>query len=119
MLVIIGQVFSADSGKIDGSTNAIRMAYLKGIGLEADDSDVTCKDIVIPESFNDVYTEYNRLQKEAGFDLSNYKGQSATVYTYSSAADKTKQIHLLVHDGCIIGGDIATVTVNGEMKPLK
>lgn len=117
--IIIGQVFSADSGKIEGSTNALRMTYIKSLGLDADDSAATSKEIVIPQDFSEVYKEYNLLQKKSGFDLSHYKGEKATVYTYPSTTDKETEIHLIVHNGCIIGGDIASVSLNGEMKSLK
>lgn len=115
--ILIFQALSEKAAQIDGSTNAARMMYLKSIRLEANDQNLTAKDIIIPQKFNNVYTEYNKLQKKSGFDLSDYKGRSATVYTYELTAKK--QIHLIVCDGKIIGGDIADVNVNGKMYPLK
>lgn len=116
-LIILGQLVTAKSSKINGSTNALRMQYIKSLKLEPDDSDVTSKDIIIPEAFSKVYKEYNSLQKKAGFDLSRYKGENATVYTYNlSGSDK--QVHLIVSDGEIIGGDIADINFNGKMESL-
>lgn len=118
LIIIIGQVFSADSGRIDGSTNAIRVTYLKSLGLEVDDSDVTSKNIVIPENFGEVYNEYNSLQKKSGFDLADYKGEEAVVYTYSLDSPENCQVHLIIYDDAVIGGDIASVKLDGEMLPL-
>lgn len=115
-LVIAGQFFSAHAGRINGSTNALRVSYLKGLGVDPDDSGCVSKDIIIPQSFSDVYQNYNKLQKKAGFDLSRYKGRSATVYTYPLTAGTVA--NLIVCDGAIIGGDIAETALNGQMKPL-
>lgn len=118
-LLVISQVFSAKAMRINGSTNEIRTDYLKSIGIDADDSNVFSKDIIIPANFDEVYSEYNSLQKKAGFDLSPYKGKSATVYTYKLSGVDETEIHLIVCEGNIIGGDIASVKLDGEMKPLK
>jgi hypothetical protein len=115
-IILAGQIVSADLNGIDGSTNAKRMSYLKGIGLNADDSNVTHKDILIPENFNDVYSNYNALQKKSGFDLTNFRGKYAVLYTYSLNSEY--DIHLIVYKNRIIGGDIAALNINGEMKPL-
>ena len=116
--IILAQFLSKKAERIDGSTNAARMLYLKSIKLAAEDENVTSKDIVIPQNFGEVYENYNNLQKEVGFDLSSYKGKSATIYTYELSGTK-KQIHLIVCDGAIIGGDIADVKLGGNMYPLK
>lgn len=110
------QIFSQKASRIDGSTNEIRVNYLKGLKLYVDDDSVQSKEIVIPTEFGDVYDNYNRLQKESGFDLSKYKGKPATVYTYP--LDKNSNVHLIVYGGQIIGGDIADVNIDGEIKPL-
>ncbi len=119
LLVITGQLFTLRSHEIDGSTHAIRKAYLEGLGIEIEESGISSKNIIIPTDFGDVYGKYNRIQKQAGFDLENYKGRDATVYTYILSGDDDKQVHLIVADGLVIGGDVASVKLNGEIKPLK
>ena len=69
-LIIIGRIFTIKAGGIDGSTNALRVEYLSGLGYRVDETAVSVKEIVIPEIFSDVYSEYNRLQQRTGFDLS-------------------------------------------------
>lgn len=117
-LLLTAQAFSAKIQRIDGSTNALRVEYLKSLKLDADDTNVQSKEITIPQNFSDVYKEYNSLQKKAGFDLSKYKGKNATVYTYDVSGSE-RQIHLIVCDGNVIGGDIADIKIDGEMRPLR
>jgi len=116
--ILTAQAFSQKASQIDGSTNELRMIYLKSLGIEAEDDRLSSKEITIPQNFNEVYKEYNNLQKKSGFDLSRFKGKKATVYTYSLSGSE-KQIHLIVCNQKIIGGDIADVNVNGKMYPLK
>lgn len=116
--LIFGQFASAKTKNIDGSTNAKRTEYIKSLGIEPDDTNVSSKQITIPQDFSEVYKEYNRLQKKAGFDLSRYKGENATIYNYAICGSD-KELHLIVCKNKIIGGDIADINVDGEMLPLK
>ena len=77
---------------------------------------VSSKEITIPQEFEDIYNKYNALQQEAGFDLSEFKGKKATLYTYPLYG--TTEVHIIVCDGIIIGGDIADIRFGCEMKPL-
>lgn len=118
-LLISGSVYSARSGRIDGSTNALRVSYIKGLGYDINETALYTKEITVPQDFGDVYKSYNALQKQAGFDLSDYKGEKATLYCYELSYDSGRVVNLLVADGEIIGGDICETNINGEMKPLK
>ena len=117
-LILALQTVSKKDSFIDGSTNELRVQYLKSIKLEPDDKNVTYKEITIPTEFDDVYRKYNELQKKSGFDLSDYKGETATVYTYTLSGTQ-KEIHLIVCKGKIIGGDIADVRADGEMLSIR
>ena len=117
-VVITGQIFSAESGRIDGSTDTARESYLKSLKIEIDSKDAVSKEIVIPDTFNDVYKEYNNLQQQAGFDLSDYKGRQATVYTYPLGFSSERVVNLIVCDGYIIGGDVSSIKLDGEMRAL-
>lgn len=118
-LIIIGQLFTIKAGGIDGSTNALRVEYLSGLGYRVDETAVSVKEIVIPEIFSDVYSEYNRLQQAAGFDLSRYKGENACVYTYRLSDSEDTVINLIVSDNNIIGGDVSSVRIDGEMRAIE
>ena len=118
-LIIIGRIFTIKAGGIDGSTNALRVEYLSGLGYRVDETAVSVKEIVIPEIFSDVYSEYNRLQQRTGFDLSRYKGESACVYTYRLSDSEDTVINLIVSDNNIIGGDVSSVRIDGEMRAIE
>lgn len=117
-IILVCQFFTESQQKIDGSTHYIRASYLESLGYFIDGKNISSKEIIIPETFNDVYTEYNKLQKQSGFDLSPYKGDNATVYTYKLAGSDDTEIHLIISNSNIIGGDVASVRIDGEMKPL-
>lgn len=119
LLIIIGQLVTINAGGIDGSTNALRCEYLSGLGYTVDETAISVKEIVIPENFSDVYNEYNRLQQKVGFDLSPYKGDKAVVYTYRLSGSEDMVINLMVHDNNIIGGDVSSVRIDGEMRALE
>lgn len=57
-----------------------------------------------------MYNSYNQIQKNQGFDLTDYKGQKATLYTYTVTNYKGKGDYIvadmLVCEGKLIGGDI-------------
>lgn len=78
-----------------------RESFLSQFGLEPDEETVSTKKIIIPSVFNDVFEEYNELQKKQGLDLSKYKGKNAEEYMYRCGDD---YVTVIVYDGCVIGG---------------
>ncbi len=117
-LILIGQLFTIQADGIDGSTNTLRCEYIEGLGYHINETALSVKEIVIPEKFSDVYSRYNSMQKTAGFDLSLFKGKSACVYTYRLCDTEDTVINIIVSDHDIIGGDISSVRIDGEMKAL-
>ena len=103
-----GEVQSV-SASISAKTDGERRAYLKKYGFELA-KECTQKEITIPEKWNDVYNDYNQIQKNQGFDLTDYKGQKATLYTYTVTNYKGDGEYIvadmLVSGGVLIGGDI-------------
>lgn len=118
-LILIGQLLNINAYGIDASTNAKRIMYINTLGVEANETPTEVKTIKIPQEFNDVYKKYNILQQEAGFDLLNYKGKSAELFTYPLTDDSETVVHLIVYKGDLIGGDIASLKIDGEMRSLK
>ena len=120
VIVLIGvcQFANEKSKLIDGSSHIARERYIDNLGYKIDPKDITYKNITIPQEFDSVYENYNQLQKQSGFDLKKFKGENAVIYTYQLESNPQMQIHLIVHNNKIIGGDIASVKLNGEMQPL-
>jgi hypothetical protein len=105
------------------SDNQKRIAYLKSLGWEVDETPVDSQEIVIPKEFPDVYQEYNELQKNQGFDLTEYAGREAMRYSYrvTNYPDQTITViaDIVVYKGQVIAGDIQNNALDGFMKELK
>lgn len=122
ILFVSSKFTSSTVYAVDGGTNRERINYLDSINCKVSEEFVSQKEIVIPETFSSVYERYNDLQNKAGFDLVQYKGTKAILYTYKVLEYKnTKNAYanLIVCNGKIIGGDIFTTDLNGQMLPLK
>ena len=106
-------------------TEAARQQFLSEMGWQVSEKYDECKVIVIPEQFNDVYNNYNKLQKEQGFNLEKYKGKTVeiytyTVYNYTGYEDKDcVKCNLLICDGMLIGGDVCSTELGGFMQGLR
>lgn len=117
ILILLGQFFTIRSSGLDGSTNAHRVEYINSLGVKINETPEV-KSITVPEEFGAVYEKYNQLQKKAGFDLTPYKGKPAKVYTYRLTDSEDMRVNIIVCGECIIGGDISSVRIDGEMRPL-
>lgn len=121
-LVFISSKFTSSTAYLqEGSTNFERINYLNSLGCGVQEEYISKKEITIPTEFSDVYIKYNELQKKAGFDLLSFKGAKATVYTYKVTDYKELKnayANLIICNGKIIGGDIFTTELKGEMLPL-
>ena len=110
--------------KANGLNREQRIAFLKGLGCFVIADSETEKEIIIPAEFSDVYQNYNEIQKRAGFDLSLYKGAKCRLFSYEvcELADNQNPEHikanLIIYKGRIIGGDISSCEIDGEMLPL-
>lgn len=119
-LLIIFQFSSSAISNKDGDTHKKRIDFINNLGYTVNEETVTDKQIIIPYDFSSVYNNYNELQIKAGYDLKDYKGKSVTRYCYEvlNLKNENYNINLLVFDGMIIGGDICSVNINGEILPL-
>ena len=113
-----GSTSPAESGRM--LRNKYEMvSYLNLLGLDVEES-FTEESIIIPTMFNNIYTGYNEIQRTQGFDLDNYKGEPATAYTFRVKNYGKDEVYavLLIHDGCLIGGDIRGLR-DEFIEPLK
>ena len=77
--------------------------------------------VSIPENFDEVYQNYNEIQKKAGFDLEKYRGKNVWRYTFrvlNFDHEKNVFANILMYDNKIIGGDIMNPALDGFMYPL-
>ena len=124
LAILIGVGFALSSKgqpERDGGDNAARVAFLASYGWTGPEEPVETAEVAIPSEFGEVYENYNRLQTSQGFDLTPYKGKTALRYTYDISnftGQEDVQAHLLVCEGRIIGGDLASPRLDGFMCGL-
>lgn len=135
VVVIVGAYFlisgSGDDSTDDAVKNGIsmkaadsaeRVAFLSQFGWEVSEDPIEVSEVIIPEEFDEVYENYNEIQKEQNLDLSKYKGKRVKKWTYevknypsSESSDGIIRANLLVYDGVVIGGDVCSVELDGFM----
>lgn len=116
-------ISAANTGEksLKASTAEERIAFLAQFGWSVDEEPLEVKEIIIPAEFDDVYENYNAIQKEQGFDLTAYCSQRVKKWTYKvknypgyEDSDCIRAT-LLVSDGKVIGGDVCSVELDGFM----
>lgn len=106
---------------VRAATAEERIAYLSQFGWSVEPDPVEVSEVIIPETFDDTYTQYNELQKAQGFDLSVYAAKRVKrwiyrVTNYPGYENQTCiQATLLVFDGQVIGGDVCSTEIDGFM----
>ena len=102
-------------------SESYRVEFLNEHGLIVS-PDVKREEITIPEEFGDVYSEYNELQIQQGFDLLPYKGRKAVLYSYRvlnyPMQSENVVADLIVCDGVLIGCDVSLNEENGFVRPI-
>ncbi len=90
-----------------------RTAFLKCYGWEVE-GEPSCREVTVPEEFDEIYTEYNNLQKTNGLNLEKYKGKKVTLYTYEvSNADTPAYADLLIYKNTVIAADVRSAQPDG------
>ena len=106
-------------------TEGDRQQFIRDMGWETSKEYASCKTVTVPEEWSEVYEQYNKLQKQQGFDLEAYKGHTVEVYTYpvynyEGHTDKEcMQLTLMVCENRLIGGDVCCTELGGFMQGLK
>lgn len=97
--------------------------YIASFGIETDESSCVIDEIIVPAEFNDVYENYNKIQKEQGYDLSLYKGKTLSRYTLEvtnyTEKDKNVFAEVLTYRGKVVAADIYSTSAEGFILPLK
>ena len=106
----------------DKEVNQANLEYIQSCGYTADTSPAEISYISIPETLDAVYSAYNVIIKEAGFDLNEYAGKTVTRYTYSvqnyDRDNPVVRINILVYRKKIIAADISSLSKDGFILPL-
>ena len=98
-------------------------AYLRALGWEVETPARSRSTVLIPRVFSAVFEEYNELQKQQGFDLSQCSGEEIEMYTYrvtnTEFAGEEVLAVLYVKNGSVVGGDIHTTALDGFMRGIR
>ena len=117
VIVLLSSILTRDRDKYREFDALLAAGFF---GADTENALVSCQSITIPHSFNELYDQYNGLQRDFGSDLSLYKGQECLRYTIrcESAPFEGTVYTLLVCDGRLIGGDISDMDYYGSMTGL-
>ncbi|NLY43090.1 MAG: DUF4830 domain-containing protein [Clostridiaceae bacterium] len=104
-------------------TNKDRVNFLKQFGWDVEEQPIEIMEVQIPQEFDEVYKNYNEIQKEVGLDLEKYKGKRVKRYTYRvlnhpSGKDVEVRANILIYKNRVIAGDIMTTAIDGFMNSL-
>lgn len=100
-----------------------RVEYLAQLGYTVAQDPVKTQEVRIPKEFNEVYEQYNTLQKTQGFDLTKYQGKGVMQYVYQvenypDGGEEPVYATLLLYKGKLIGGDLSRGGADGFLRPL-
>lgn len=93
-------------------------AFFSQLGLHIDEEQKTEKSVTIPNDFDEVYSDYNELQKAAGLDLSGFKGSQASLLTFPLKDGAEGYAVILVCKDRVIGGHLTNGEYGSKMLPL-
>jgi len=104
-------------------TNENRIAYLESYGWTVEPEAIAVEELMIPEEFDETYTQYLELQSGQGFDLTKYCGKRVKRYTYVitnyPTGEEGVQAGLLIYKNTVIGGDVLSAQLGGFIHGLE
>ncbi len=110
---------SKNASKGVAKTEKDRHTFISQFGWQVEEEAEEIAEIVIPEKFDEVYDQYNNLQKKQNFNLEKHKGERCKRYTYKITNypdyPDNARINILVLQGKVIGGDVCSTELNGFM----
>ena len=97
-----------------------QVRFLQSYGWEVNEQPCEMVQVVIPETFGDVYENYNEIQKQQGLDLSRFRGKQVSRCSYEvlnyPGQKEYIRANLLIYNQEVIGGDICSIYAeNGFM----
>lgn len=106
-----------------GEADTKNIEFLRGYGWIVRAKAIEKENIIIPDPFDLVYENYNKIQIKAGLDLRPYKGMKGERYTYAvenypKDVGEEVRANIICVNGEPVGGDIMTVSLHGFMHSL-
>ncbi len=112
-----------NDNKVILDTEAARQEFLRSLGWQISEEPIDVRAVTVPNEWNEVFEEYNSIQKQQGFDLEKYRGKNATVYTYEVYNYEGKPENMVANlmtdeDGRLIAGDVSCTELGGFIQGL-
>ena len=103
-------------------TNEDRVAYLESYGWAVSAQPIAVEELIIPEAFDETYSQYLELQAGQGFDLTDYCGKRVKRYTYEitnyPTGEAGVQANLMLYRNTVIGGEVLSPQMDGFLHGL-
>lgn len=123
VISVRGGTVSASADQKGVKTNEDRVAYLESFGWTVEPEPLAVEELLIPEEFDETYTQYLELQGSQGFDLTQYCGKRVKRYTYVitnyPTGETGVQAGLLIYKNTVIGGDVLSPQLGGFIHSLE
>jgi len=123
LMQLRGAAVSTSADPKGVKSNEDRIAYLESYGWSVSPQAVSVEELLIPEEFDETYTQYLELQSAQGFDLSQYCGKRVKRYTYELTNYPTGEsgilAGLLIYRNTVIGGDVRSPDLGGFIHGLE
>lgn len=123
VISVQGGTVSASADQKGVKTNEDRVAYLESFGWTVEPEPLAVEELLIPEEFDETYTQYLELQKSQGFDLAQYCGKRLKRYTYEvtnyPTGETGVQAGLLLYKNTVVGGDVLSAQLGGFIHGLE
>lgn len=117
-----GAAVSTAAGPKGVKSNDDRVAYLESYGWTVVPDPISVEELVIPDEFDETYTDYLALQAGQGFDLSRFNGKRVKRYAYIitnyPTGEEGVQAGLLVYKNTVIGGEVLSSQIDGFIHGL-
>ena len=100
-------------------SNQDRIKFIAHFGWEVQEEPCEIMEVLIPQKFDEVYEQYNEMQKQQGFNLEKQRGKRAKRYSYiilnyPDYADEVR-INILISGTKVVGGDVCSTRLDGFM----
>ncbi len=113
--------FGLGGSRIELPNEVSQKEFLESLGWEVSAIPLEAREVTVPLEWTSVYEEYNGLQKQQGFDLTRYKGDTVKVTTWlilNYEGNPDVVATLMTKDGVLIAGDIQSMELGGFMHGL-
>ena len=116
-----GETSAQTFSPVAAADDTERIGFLRDLGYEVTPQSVEVREVLIPDEFDEVFTQYNDLQKTAGMDLEPYHGKRVKCWPYTVLnypGEEGVLAHLYIYKDKIVGGDVSSTALDGFMHGL-